>query len=113
MRLLSNYGKAHELPAAYKFTALKEILMNKQDKFEKFEEQAKDQAPSNEETQYEIIFNKVMEFATRRRLYANQARLKGDLMDCNQVGHEHQEDPHWTINCVNWDLGGGISPKYQ
>ena len=67
-------------------------MLHKKDKSEEFEEQAKDLLPNDDEMQYEIIFNKVMEFATRRRLDANQARMKGDLMDCKRVGpadHQH------------------------
>jgi hypothetical protein len=78
-----------------------------------------------------------MEFATRRRLEANQARLKGDLMDCNRVApeqeqhqhqHQHQNqveypsyaetqydyegyDGPWNVNQTNY--GGGLSPFNQ
>jgi hypothetical protein len=91
VRMLSGFGTAHRLPAAYKITALAQIMKNKKDKFEEFEDQARDQFSNDEERQFDAIFSKVMEFATRRRLEANQARLKGDLMDCNRVGAEPEQ----------------------
>ena len=88
VRVRSNFGPAHRLPSAYKITALAQIMKHKKDKFEECEDQARDQLPNDEEQQHEIIFANVMEFATRRRLGANQARMKGNLMDCNRVGAE-------------------------
>merc|ERR1711966_19866 len=88
VRMLSGFGTAHKLPAAYEITALSQIMKNKKDKFEEFEEQAKDQHPTDDDQQFDVIFSKVLEFATRRRLEANQAGMKGDLMDCNKVGAE-------------------------
>ena len=41
-----------------------------------------------------------MEFATRRRLDASQARMKGYLMDCNRVGPETDQSQH---GCQNQD----------
>jgi 3-methyladenine DNA glycosylase AlkC len=137
VRMLANYGTAHKLPAAYKITALSQIMKNKKDKFEEFEDQARDQFPNDEETQFDLVFSKVMEFATRRRLEANQARLKGDLMDCNRVApeqeqhqHQHQHqtqveypsyaetqydyegyDGPWNVNQTNY--GGGLNPYNQ
>ena len=40
IRLLSNFGPAHRLRAAYKITALKRIMYHKKDQIEEFEEQA-------------------------------------------------------------------------
>jgi hypothetical protein len=109
-------------------------MKNKKDKFEEFEDQARDLHPNDDEQQYEIIFSKVLEFATRRRLEANQARMKGDLMDCNKVGaepeqhqfnqHDHQHDHQYPeqFNYEGYDTswggysineahyGGGVSP---
>ena len=109
VRLLSNFGTAHKLASAYKITAVNQIMNNKKDKFEEFEEQAIDQHPNDDELQFEVIFSKVMEFVTRRRLDANHSRMKGDLMDCNRVGgdidqtqghpHTHQDQPYaWDSN---------------
>ena len=111
---------AHKLPAAYENTALAQIMKNKKDKFEEFEDQARDQFANDEENQFEMIFSKVMEFATRRRLEANQARMKGDLMDCNRVGAEpeqHQCNQHHQheylypeqFNNEGYDQGGGFN----
>ena len=69
-------------------------MMNKKDKFEEFEDQAEDQHPNHEESQYDAVLNKVMGFATRRRLDANQGRLRG-LMDCNEVTEDqYNHHPH-------------------
>ena len=98
VRMLANFGTAHKLPAAYKITALAQIMKHKKDQFEEFEDQARDQYANDEENQFEIVFSKVIEFATRRRLEASQARMKGDLMDCNRVGAEpehHQHQPSY------------------
>merc|ERR1711966_323953 len=91
VRMLSGFGAAHKLSSAYKITALSQIMKNKKDKFEEFEDQARDAHPNDEKQQFETIFTKVLEFATRRRLEANQARMKGDLMDRNRVGAEPEQ----------------------
>jgi hypothetical protein len=121
VRLLSGFGTAHILPATYKITALSQIMKNKKERFEEFEDQARDLHPNNEEQQFEIIYNKVLEFATRRRLEANQARMKGDLMDCNGVGAEYgqyqeaYQDQYayegYEINEAHY--GGGVCPYAQ
>ena len=43
VRMLSGFGAAHKLPSAYKIIALSQTMKNKKDKFEEFEEQARDQ----------------------------------------------------------------------
>ena len=56
-----------------------------------------------------------MEFATRRRLEASNARAKSDLMDCNRVGpedhlgHQGYDD---QMNNGDCDYGRGVTP-YQ
>ena len=62
--------------------------MNNKIKFEGVEEQARYLPPNDDDLQYEFIFNKFMEFTTRRRLDASNARARGDLMDCSQVAQE-------------------------
>ncbi len=96
-------------------------MKNKKDKFEEFEDQARDQYSNEEERQFDAIFSKVMEFATRRRLEANQARLKGDLMDCNRVGaepeqhhfnqhgHQHEYPCPEQFNWEGYDQGGAFN----
>ena len=129
--MLSGFGAAHKLPVAYKITALSQIMKHKKDKFEEFEDQSRDLHPNDDEQQYELIFAKVLEFATRRRLDANQARMKEDLMDCNRVGPEadqphgcqHQDqqaypeqynyegyDVYGSYNINEANYGGGVSP---
>ena len=108
-------------------------MKHKKDKFGEFEDQARDLHPNDDENQYEVIFAKVMEFATRRRLDANQARMKGDLMDCNRVGPEADQSQHgcqqqdqqaypeqynyegYDVNYGGYNIkeanyGGGVSP---
>ena len=56
VRMLANFGTAHKLPAAYKITALSQIMKNKKDKFDDFEDQARMQHPNDEEAQFESFF---------------------------------------------------------
>ena len=101
-RIVSSH-KGYELSTRLKMTALKMLMVGRaKDHFEQWEAEYKEDDPEG----YKVLLDKIMEYATRRRLEANMARGK-DAMDIGGVdgGRDEQgeagDDSWWEHE--QWD----------